>query len=1090
MEDSFLAALEVYINGTKLRLASGVEDLMDTHFRQLQTDLTATFEATNGRSQASNAAHRIRRTLMRSRTDGCDPVKKSAIQVKSEKSDKSPWSINVNSAEAANVGVSRVPEVAEPPLPVSSQPVSPPTDSQPSLLEYQESTAAVEDTADPAAGMSVRRSSHCSFNSANSASASERGGSGKSDRASTGSNSTGSGESENHDDTIVTEGMVGWPSAGFGDADDDDDAASGKSRSSSKHTQSSPPGCFGSEREAASSSVGPAENAFSPMSSSKSNPLSHSESCPPLGSNSNKTSSSSSSKSKDMKKDKSRDIVVDRKNHPGRARLAPARTGPRSSKIDLHHPMQTLKLLMPSVGPKATPRPSVDGLFSNTSAKCDAVIESGWETNSNGSDVTEFLRGTFKMLKVWSEQETRNPRAAAAKNRDRGYTKDEGTPAIEEDVVHSFCDRCLHRITISPSSIKHMIWELLGVIFIFFDLIWCPLQFLDPPTTDFSEVASWVIRIYWSLNIFVNFLTGYLDNKGVQVMTIPHIARRYLKNWLLFDIAVVFIDWVEVGMEEDTDDGSTISANKAASMLVMFRLLRVVRLRKFRQLVKDIRSESVNLLLTFVKIILVMLSVTHVIACVWYGIGLYGSYQTGWVKFQRIEDEPLAEKYAWSFHCVMALLSGEHVVMPRSLMERVFCTLLLFMALLIGAWFVSSITTAMTRLHIMASQKSSQFSALKRYLTDNKISRELSVKVQRNAHYALSEQKRNAVESSIDLLMIISDPLRSELHYEVYSPMLTMHPFFKCYADTQKVALRKICHNGISRLTFGVGDPVFNEGEAPAVPRFYMVQGGKLVYSQEDHCLQYQQTQVHKSDWLSEAVLWTEWSHLGTLKATTDVQMLTLEAVKFQNIANKFPSIEVRRYAHEFVENLCQTHIFELTDVGSLNVGEFDYLVQLAFPQTANTLYGDRRSLRQSMGRGSVRGSVRQSISGFNLSLPGATGRGSTGGRISVLSSSTRGYGSSVRTSVASSCPSSSASSTFQATRTTSSSTSSGMVERGSMARGSIHSLVSSAKTSMRSMTSAQSYFTNEGGAGSPSLLSNFSKRVGAMFSRSGREPE
>jgi hypothetical protein len=551
------------------------------------------------------------------------------------------------------------------------------------------------------------------------------------------------------------------------------------------------------------------------------------------------------------------------------------------------------------------------------------------------------------------------------------------------------CLRVSSKLVMPPSSRKVFTWELTGLGCIIFDLCWIPMKFLDPAETASTRAAAWIVRVFWSFNIWISFITGYLDHKGVSIMDPMKIGVRYAKTWLLFDVVVVILDWLELLVADDLKDGDD-SFFQAARILICIRLLRVLRLRKLlRQAVRDIRSETFVLFLTIGKIILAMLFLTHLIACLWYGIGQQGSYATSWVKHLRLQDQSLGERYMWSFHCAISLLVGEHVVLPRSLSEQAFCSAVLFLCMLISAWFVSSITTAMTRLHIIASQKSSQFSALKRYLSDNKISRELAAKVQRNAHYALTEKKRNAPESSIELLMIISDPLRSELHYEVYSPILLVHPFFKCYAEIQTVALRKICHLAIGRLSFGTGDIVFTDGESPAVPRMYLVVKGKLLYVQEHYqdatfrSEAERKTIVEKQDWLSEAVLWTEWTHVGTLKAGVDVQLLTLDAQKFLNVAVKFPSLEVKTYATGFIELLHASKMTDLTDVSNNRDIQVDLLAGRSFPD-GNAYQGSffRTSMRNSIGDGGSILRPRGSIMG----IPGRRSSvGGDGGRISQL---------------------------------------------------------------------------------------------------------
>ena len=80
-------------------------------------------------------------------------------------------------------------------------------------------------------------------------------------------------------------------------------------------------------------------------------------------------------------------------------------------------------------------------------------------------------------------------------------------------------------------------------------------------------------------------------------------------------------------------------------------------------------------------------------------------------------------------------------------------------------------------LQFIASRRSTQFASLNCYLADCGISPELQLRVLRNARHALKEQSWNTPETSVDLLLFISEPVRTEIHYEVHTPVLTKHTF-------------------------------------------------------------------------------------------------------------------------------------------------------------------------------------------------------------------------------------------------------------------------------------------------------------------------
>jgi len=248
-----------------------------------------------------------------------------------------------------------------------------------------------------------------------------------------------------------------------------------------------------------------------------------------------------------------------------------------------------------------------------------------------------------------------------------------------------------------------------------------------------------------------------------------------------------------------------------------------------------------------------------------------------WTEEQATDDMNLAEKYCLSFHWSLSALSGDtQLVLPANIYERIYATCVLFLAFVVSASYVGSITTSMTRLQIIASEQSSKLAALRRFLLDHNISRPLAVRVQRNAQHAMTEEKSKALESSVDLLKIISQPVLVEVHFEIHSRVLFNHPFMLAYSEVNPAGMRRVCHSAISMLSVHGKDVLFSD---------------------------------------LEAVLWTKWTHRGTLRASTEARLLLLDAPKFQEVVSAFPSDHAAMYAEEYVLWL-NRHSEEASDAG------------------------------------------------------------------------------------------------------------------------------------------------------------------------------
>jgi len=334
------------------------------------------------------------------------------------------------------------------------------------------------------------------------------------------------------------------------------------------------------------------------------------------------------------------------------------------------------------------------------------------------------------------------------------------------------------------------------------------------------------------------------------------------------------------------------------------RLLRVQR--AMRHIVERIRSDAVKICVDIAKIVLIILGFTHLCACAWYGIGNQEADET-WVAKHFVQETSLSERYVLSVHwSVSQLTGGMEEVVPCNLSERVFSVLALLLGFLLTAVLVSSLTSEITRLQIASNQNSLQFSVLRRFLADHCVSTRLAVRIQRNARRTLKWQQRNMNEAGVELLRLVSEPLRRELHFEIYSPILAGHPFFSLYIEDFPHVMRKVCHRSASMHLVSAGDVVFSAGEMPNPPKMYFVTSGILEYftthGRRD-TIHGSNGHASESTWLAEAALWTRWTHRGGLKARSDTRLCEVDAQSFQHIVGEFDHVawDPRLYATRFV---------------------------------------------------------------------------------------------------------------------------------------------------------------------------------------------
>jgi hypothetical protein len=480
-------------------------------------------------------------------------------------------------------------------------------------------------------------------------------------------------------------------------------------------------------------------------------------------------------------------------------------------------------------------------------------------------------------------------------------------------------EKCTY--VIHPYSPKRALWDGASLILVVYDLIMIPFALFDPPEVMFLKFMNWVTRLFWTVDVLMSLITGATLNDGRVELRPRAIIRRYLLQWFALDIIIVGTDWGEYVLRDSlfsSDAGGYAKAGKAGRAFRIVRMLRLLRLARMREvmslMLERIRSERVIIMAGTAKMTVLMLALAHIIACVWWGIGK-SSDGVNWIEERKFVRKPLMYQYSMSMHWALSQFAGGmDEVTPANTPERVYAIFVFLTAFVAAAAFISTLTSSMTQLNIIGSQHSQQLSQMRKYLYQNGISNRLALRVMRNAQHAIQEQTRMMPEEGVTLLKHVSEPLRLELHFEMYSPILTKHPWILRYTVECPQVMRKVCHFGTSFEIVSQGDILFNAGEIPAKPVMYIV-----VYGQCTYCTTgMQETEVKEGAWIAEATLWTpQWMHRGVLTASSDSRLCLLDSAIFREIAGQFHHIDFdpRPYAKAFVSKLNEMENGDVTDL-------------------------------------------------------------------------------------------------------------------------------------------------------------------------------
>lgn len=357
-----------------------------------------------------------------------------------------------------------------------------------------------------------------------------------------------------------------------------------------------------------------------------------------------------------------------------------------------------------------------------------------------------------------------------------------------------------------------------------------------------------------------------------------------------------------------------LSFARTTRIIRIVRLLRLVRMQEIMANVTErIQSETLGPLVQVSKVLIVLLAVSHFTGCLWFAIGNRTTSEKTWVAEGGYAAEGVDAQYLASLHWALSQFSGGmDEISPASPLERLFAVAVGGLIFVIALVMMGVFTSGLTQQYIIGGSGARQLATLKRYLKQNNVSKVITKRVCRNAKHAISG---DLTPESVELLHVISEPLKIELAFDMYSQVLMCHPFFLELLQESSPMLRPICHRAMSMLLLSGTDVIFNLGEEPQEPKMYIVINGTLEYTDAYGEI----TVVGERKIIAEAALWTYWKHCGTLVCLSDAKLAMLDGQGFIDICQRFlrrseAAVRVVDYAAQFVEELNKSE--EKNDLG------------------------------------------------------------------------------------------------------------------------------------------------------------------------------
>jgi len=460
----------------------------------------------------------------------------------------------------------------------------------------------------------------------------------------------------------------------------------------------------------------------------------------------------------------------------------------------------------------------------------------------------------------------------------------------------------IDRLTLPPSSDFLLYWTVVEGSLLTYDVIMIPVSVFEPVERAFQIAMRYIALVFWTLDMPVCFLKGYIGKQGEVERRFFKVAKHYL-TWRDFgmDLLLLFIEYLVFFLWTSVEDRESGSVNVEFFRMLRFtRLLKVQKIRRvIRRMTAQVKSPENLAIIQNSGHLVLLFVMCHFGACGFYVVG-DDKREGFWVEDAQLlpEQSDLQERYFTALQWSVAQMGfGQVDVQPVIFQERCYAVFFAMGCFIASALWLANLVASLMRLQVINKEDRENKEALRLYLQERGVSWSLRTRAEKVAQEAAEKKSSARVhEAEVSLLNVMPKTLAFELRAESFVPVLTYHPFFGVYgisnADRHAISAFLKTKDSLLELTVDQDQEVFTERE---VGRFmYFLVSGAVVYRYRRNA-----KDVAPEGWLSEASLWLRWNHVGQAFAKDDSELVLIDAEIFRRIVQgDLP--EASKYAKAF----------------------------------------------------------------------------------------------------------------------------------------------------------------------------------------------
>jgi len=459
-------------------------------------------------------------------------------------------------------------------------------------------------------------------------------------------------------------------------------------------------------------------------------------------------------------------------------------------------------------------------------------------------------------------------------------------------------------LPLNPHSRVRLAWDLMSILTLLMEAVAVPLlMFVLPEGFRFTVPLEWHVNIFWSLDIFLSFITSTYVNFELKT-EFKDIAKHYARTWLVLDLVMVLPEWIWFLTNLGARSG--LSSLRFLKAIRAVRLLRLLKLEtRFREQLKRVNSVSNLNWMSLFQMVVGLLVFNHIFACAWYSLGKHS--EAGWLRLHLQhsgeEGDPLINGYLLALHWSLTQFHGSSVIGPGNMTERVFAISMLVIGLVTFSMFVSITTDMILQVRQVRKRRFEQTQNMRDFFLRHRVSMELMVSVKSYMDLVMSDEREWVDDREVLKGLPLS--LQKSVLLEARKPIFEAHALFHWLTTEHTSAFRDLCQSGFSGIHAVAGTAFFEGGDSWESMVFVewghcrynprmRVQSNQTMVAQRsmtrDHFRMHVGKRIAPNAWLCELALWVQgWQGRGDFVATSNSSALCLTSKSLIAVLKNFP---------------------------------------------------------------------------------------------------------------------------------------------------------------------------------------------------------